>query len=146
MTLEDNKARLKSAGELEREISQSIQALYRSDLDHSLSRVTCQLFGRNIVIVLENSSTQPEKLLNGRGHADLAKEVRDTVDKLLFPKIVELIRTVLGVEVLDLVSDTSSKTEFTGIIAILSNVPDVRNPDVIPKTKAFNKRSSQTKR
>lgn len=143
MALKDDKAPLKTAGELEREVSQKIQSLYRSELGYSPSKVTCQIFGRKVAIVLESSSTQTEKLLNDKGHADLAEEVRDTVDQLLFPQVIKLIQSVLDVEVLDLVSDTSSKTEVTGIIAILSSVPSVRNPEAIPKTKSFNKKSNQ---
>lgn len=143
MTSEDDKTRLKTAGQLERGISQSIQSLCRSELNHSPSKVTCQLFGRKVAIILENSSTQIEELLNSKGHADLAEEVRNTVNKLLFPQMVELIQTILGVEVLDLVSNTSFKTGITGIVAILSGVPVVRNPEAIPKTKTFNKKNSQ---
>ena len=39
-------------GQLERTLSQRIQALYRNQLEHQPSRVTCQLFDEKLAIIL----------------------------------------------------------------------------------------------
>ncbi|MEO0770065.1 MAG: DUF2294 domain-containing protein, partial [Cyanobacteria bacterium J06649_4] len=66
-----------TVGQIEREVSQKVQALYKTHLGHQPSKVTCQLFGPKLALVLENSVTQPEKLLAEEGQTDLAEQVRN---------------------------------------------------------------------
>ncbi|MGL6340107.1 MAG: Na-translocating system protein MpsC family protein, partial [Waterburya sp.] len=42
---------LPTSGQLERTLAQSIQKLYRQELKHSPSKITCQLFGNQLAIV-----------------------------------------------------------------------------------------------
>ena len=124
-----------TVGQLERELSQRLQALYRDQLGHRPSRSTCQVFGSKVAIVLEDAVTRPEQLLAEEGQAELAEQVRADLDQALRPQIKQLIEEVLQVQVLDLLSDATLETGRTGIIAVLSNAPDVRNPEAIPKLK-----------
>lgn len=128
-------AEKKTVGQLERELSQRLQALYRDQLGQRPSKATCQVFDTKLAIVLEGSVTQPEQLLAEEGQKDLAKQVRADLDQALRPQIKQLIEEVLQVDVLDLLSDAALDTGRTGIIAILSRTPDVRNPESIPKVK-----------
>ncbi|NEP20219.1 MAG: DUF2294 domain-containing protein, partial [Leptolyngbya sp. SIO4C1] len=123
--------------------SQKIQALYRSQLGHQPSKVTCQIFDSKLAIVLENSVTQPEQLLAEEGQVDLAERVRQDLDAALRPQLIALIKSIVGTEVVDLLSDATLDTGRTGIIAILSDTPDVRNPDAIPKVKRNGGRRSE---
>ena len=124
-----------TVGQLERSISQKIQALYKRNLGHQPSKVTCQLFDSKMAIVLENSITQPEQLLMAEGKTELVEKVRTALNQALRPQIESLIESILGVEVLDLLSDVTMDTARTGIIAVLSHTPEVRNPDALPKAK-----------
>ncbi len=117
---------LPTRGQLERSLSQRIQALYKSQLGHRVSEVDCQIFDRKIVIVLENAVTQPEQLLANDGKEDLVEEVHSNLKESMQPQLKELIETVVGVSVVDLLSDTTLETERTGMIAVLAEEPKVR--------------------
>lgn len=122
-------------GQLERLLSQKLQALYREQLGHQPGKITCQLFDEKLAVVVENSITPPEQVLANNGQAELAEQVRTDLDKALEPQLKALIEQVLGVAVLDLLSDATLETGRTGIIAILDVTPEVRNPEAVPKIK-----------
>jgi len=124
-----------TVGQLERSISQKVQALYKQHLGHQPSKVTCQLFDSKMAIILENSITQPEQLLMEEGSMELAEKVRADLNQAIKPQIKSLIESVLNVDVLDILSDAAIDTARTGIIVVLSNTPVVRNPDALPKSK-----------
>lgn len=132
MTQESSKP---TRGQLERLLSQRLQALYREQLGHQPSKVTCQLFDEKLAVIVENSITPPEQLLVNNGQTQLAEQVRSDLDKAIQPQLKELIQEVLGVAVLDLLSDATLETGRTGIIAVLDVTPEVRNPDAVPKVK-----------
>ena len=115
-------------GQLERTLSQRIQALYRTQLEHQPSRVTCQIFDEKIVIVLEDSITQPERLLVNSGEQELAEQVRSELDEALQPQLRALIEELAGVAVIDLLSNAKLETGRTATVAILAEAPQVRNP------------------
>ncbi|PZD75415.1 hypothetical protein C1752_00320 [Acaryochloris thomasi RCC1774] len=123
-------------GQLERSLSQKIQALYREQLGHLPSKVTCQIFGEKLAVVIEDSLTQPEKLLVEEGQKDLATQVRSDLDDAIQPQLKTVIEDILGVQVLDVLSDATLSTGRTGLIAVLDKTPEVRNPASIPKAKS----------
>ena len=125
-------------GQLERRLSQQIQALYREELGHQPSKVTCQLFNSKLAIIMEDSITAAEQRLAEAGQEDLAGEVRAGLKDATQPKLKALIEEVLGVEVIDILSEASLETGRLGIIAVLTEAPQVRNPEAIPKQKANN--------
>lgn len=124
-----------TVGQLERELSQRLQALYRDQLGQRPSKATCQVFESKVAIILEDSVTQPEQLLADEGQKELAERVRADLDQAMRPQIKQLIEEVLQVEVMDLMSDATLNTGRTGIIVILAETPAVRNPEAIPKVK-----------
>ncbi len=132
MTQESSKP---TRGQLERSLSQRLQAFYRDRLGHQPSKVTSQLFDEKLAIIIENSITPPEQLLADRGQTELAEQVRSELDEAIQPQLKTLIEEVLGVEVLDLLSDATLETGRTGIIVVLAVTPEVRNPDAVPKIK-----------
>lgn len=125
-----------TVGQLERALSQRLQALYRDQLGQRPSKATCQVFESKVAIILEDSVTQPEQLLADEGQQELAEKVRADLDQAMRPQIKQLIEEVLQVKVLDLMSDATFNTGRTGIIVILSETPAVRNPEAIPKVKS----------
>lgn len=122
-------------GQVERTLAQSIQALYREELGHQPSKVTCKLTDHSLVIILENSITQPEQLLAQAGRQELAEQVRNDLDEAIEPKIKSLIEEILEIDVIELLSDATLETGRSGIIAILSDTPNVRYPTPTNKEK-----------
>lgn len=114
-------------GQIERTLSQRIQALYRTQLEHQPSRVTCQIFDEKIAIILEDSITQPEQLLVENDQEELAEQVRAKLDEAIEPQLKALIEEVVGVAVIDLLSDAKLATGRTATIAILAETPQIRS-------------------
>ena len=114
-------------GQIERTLSQRIQALYRTQLEHQPSKVTCQVFDEKIAIILEDSITQPEQLLVENGQEELAEKVRAELDEAIQPQLKTLIEEVVGVEVIDILSNAKLETGRTATVVILANPPQVRN-------------------
>ena len=126
-----------TVGQMEREVSQQIQALYKKVLGHQLGRVTCQLFNSSVTLVLENSISQPVKLLLEESQTELAQQIRSDLSDVMQPRIQALLADVLGVEVLNVLSDATISTGRTDIIGVLACLPDVRNPEAILKARKF---------
>jgi len=126
-------------GQVERTLAQRIQALYREHLGHQPSKVTCQLSEQNVVVLLEDSITQPEQLLAQTGRQELAEQVHSDLDDAIQPKLKELIEEILHVSVVDLLSDATLETGRTGIIALLTDAPNVR---INASSSKIKKRSS----
>ncbi len=122
-------------GQLERHLSQRIQAFYRQELGHQPTKVTCQLFDTKLAIIIENSITLAEQRLAEVGQEELAEEVRAGLKDATQPKLKALIQAVLAVDVIDILSEAKLETGRMGIIAVLTQSPQVRNPESIPKPK-----------
>lgn len=122
-------------GQIQRTLAQRIQALYRDQLGHQPSKVTCQLADSNLTIILENSITQPEQLLAQTGRIELAEQVRADLDEAIQPQLKTVIEDILNVEVVELLSDATLETGRTGIIALLTDTPNIRNSPLTSKTK-----------
>ncbi len=125
---------LPTRGQLERSLAQRIQALYRSQLGHRLSGVDCELLETKIAIVLEQSVTQPEQLLVAQGKSELVESLHSELEEVIQPQLKTLIEEVIGVSVIDLLSDVTLETARTGIIVILSEAPQIR--DAVSKATA----------
>lgn len=134
---------LPTRGQVERTIAQRIQALYREHLGHQPNKVTCQLSEKNVVILLEDSITQPEQLLAQVGRQELAEQVHTDLDEAIKPKIKALLEEVLQVSVLDLLSDATLDTGHAGIIALLAEAPNIRNN--APNSNKTSKKTSASK-
>ncbi len=115
-------------GQLERTLSQRIESLYRSQLEHKPSKVVCQIFDEKIAIILEDSITQPEQVLVNNGQQELAEKVRSELDEALQPQLKALIEEIVGVSVIDLLSNAKLETGRSATIAILAESPQFRNP------------------
>lgn len=114
---------LPTSGQLERTLSQRIQALYRNQVGHRLDRVICRIVDQKILIILENAVTPAEQLLANSGKEDLAEEIHSHLNEAIRPQVIELIEEIVGVSVVDLLSDAKLETERTGMIVMLENVP-----------------------
>lgn len=124
---------LPTSGQLERTLSQRIQALYRNQIGHRLDRVTCQIVDQKILIILENAVTPAEQLLANNGKEDLAEEIHANLDEAIRPQIIQLIEEIVGVSVVDFLSDAKLETERTGMIVMLENTPRMSDRSVSQK-------------
>jgi uncharacterized protein YbcI len=122
-------------GQLERTLSQRIQAFYREQLGHQPSKITCQISDRNLLIVLENSITPAEQLLAQSGSQQLAEQVRNELDEAIQPLLKDLIEETLNITVAELLSDATVETGRTGVIAVLDALPNFRSPTTTNKYK-----------
>jgi uncharacterized protein YbcI len=113
-------------GQVERSLSQRILALYRNQLEHQPSQVSCQILSRKLVIVIEDSITSPEQLLVEGGKTELVEQVRSSLNAAIEPQIRSLVEEVLEVSVTDLLSDAKLDSGRTGIIMMLSDAPQLR--------------------
>lgn len=120
-------------GELERRISQRVSSLYKEKLGRRPTQIICHFFDSELVISLESSVTQVEQILLESGHEVLAEQIRTLLDKIIKPQLKVIIEEVIGKPITDLMSNTSLVTGRTGIIVILEQLPEVRNPESIPK-------------
>jgi uncharacterized protein YbcI len=120
-----NRSLPKQASEqLEEVLSERIQALYNHKLGHQPSHVTCQLFNEQLAIVIDGSVTQPEKVLLNNGNPELAQQVRFDLNKVIQTEMRQIIEDVLGVPVIDLLSDATLETGRTGLIVVLATAPE----------------------
>ncbi|HAX85705.1 MAG TPA: hypothetical protein DCY91_05395 [Cyanobacteria bacterium UBA11370] len=122
-------------GQLERTLSQRIQSLYREQLGHQPSKVTVAITDERITILIEDAITQPEQLLVNLGREELTEQVRSDLDQAIQVSLRSLIEEVVGLEVVDLLSDTTLETGRAGSIAVLSDIPKFRNPGVKSSVK-----------
>ncbi|MBN3942650.1 MAG: DUF2294 domain-containing protein [Nostoc sp.] len=125
-------------GQLETEISQRIINLYNDKLGKSPSKIICHFFDTEIVISIENSVTQAEQTLLKGGYDPLAEQVRLYLDKIIKPDLKNLIEEIIGQPVLYLMTNTNLITDRTGIVVILKELPEFRNPESIPKINVRN--------
>lgn len=113
-------------GQLERTLSQRIQALYREQLGHQPGKVKCCLVEQQVMIVIEDAITQPEQALVSLGKEELVEQVRFNLHQVLQEQIKELIESVIEIKVMDILCDATLETARTGTIVILESVPQFR--------------------
>ena len=114
-------------GQMQRNLEQKIQNLYRQELGHQPKKVNCTISDEKISIVLENSVTQPENLLNESNQNNLSKDIRFELDEAIQPKLKQLVEDEVGIEVVDVLMDTELETERSGVILILASSPNLRS-------------------
>ena len=131
---------LPTRGQLQRNISQEIQSLYYEHLGHRTDKITCNILGQSITILIENAITKLEQLLANQQQKELSKQLRTTLDKTLQPLLIALIQDIVEVEVVDLFSDTTLETKRTGIMVILSEPPKFRPAKFMKKAAKKNLR------
>lgn len=122
-------------GQLERNLAQRLQAMYREKVGKHPRKIVCQFFDKRLAIVLEEVVTPSEQFLIESDQDDVALEFRSTLDEALRPQLVEMIEEVVATSVESLLFDTDLKTGFSGITVVLSDYPPVRDLETIPKAK-----------
>ena len=117
-----------TAGQLERDVSQKVRALYRSQFGHQPSKVDCHLLGNKLVISLEDVITPVEKLLVEAHSSHLVTQVRDFIDESVKLMIQKLVEDIFQIGVVTCLYDTAINTGCAGAIVTLAEPPKVRRP------------------
>ena len=108
--------------QLERSLAKQLQALYRDRLEHRAGKMSCQLFGNNLAIVIEDSLTRPEQVIFERQKQSLLSvQVRSELNDIMRPEVIRLIEKTLDCKVLDFMIDTTLETSRTGVVVVLSD-------------------------
>lgn len=122
-------------GQVERTLTQRIQALYQEQTGKRPEKVTCQPFDEKFAIVIEKIITRSEQLLLASDRLVVAQEFRAQLDAVLKPKLIALIEEVIQVPVITLLNNSDLACDCAGMIAFLEDTPVVRDPQTIPKVK-----------
>ena len=138
--------KLPTCGQIERDLSQRIQKLYREQLGHSPRKVNCKLFDNRLAIIIEDSLTVLQKtLIEEDNQNEITRYVNLAIDNVIKSKLKIAIEEVLEIEVYDILFDSSVKSHSAGAIAILTQSPSVRKrDDLIPKIRKDHSKERHT--
>jgi uncharacterized protein YbcI len=119
---------LPTRGEIERSLSQYIQAFYRDRLGCRTDKVSCYILKNQVTIAIENSITPVETLLSSSNDDRFRQDLRYRIDAIIKNELHEAIASRLSVSVLALTINTTLERNFTGIVVLLAGIPPVRTP------------------
>lgn len=117
---------LPTRGQLERQLSQTVQFLYRSEFGHLPSKVVCHLFADRVAIVAENTTTTIEQILLDNSRLDLAHEIRVAMSETFISQVKQTTADILQVEAIDAICDSTLDSGYLGMIIFLKDAPSVR--------------------
>lgn len=124
-------------GQLERQLSQETQALYRSLFGHLPQKVVCHIFADKIAIIAEDTVTAIERMLQNNSRSELASDIRSAISEAFALQLGRKIGQVMGLQVVDLICDSSLDSGYLGAIAFLEKAPDTR----LAKKERFQNKS-----
>ena len=126
-------------GEMERHLSQSVQAFYRNKLGCRTEKVSSHLLKEQVAIAIKNPITPLETLLYSSSDKQFVQDLRDRVDAIIKEDLVLTIEEILDVKVVAMTIDTTVDNSLTGIVALLSQQPETREPKRIPNRSKVGK-------
>lgn len=124
-----------TSGQLERTISQQLQAFYREKIGQRPSKAICQIFDDSLVTVLESTIAPAEQTLIEAGQMDLAQTLRSELHRILKPQLKTLVEEITQVPVLAIMMDSEFERGSSTVVAILASIPPVRDLETIPKVR-----------
>jgi uncharacterized protein YbcI len=108
---------------LESVLSKKIKDLYQTRLNHQITNIDYHLFDRTAIVMMEGIITPVEQLLNEADRQELAKQVRNVIDDVIYGEIKKFIEEAIDVTVVDFLSDTTIDSDRAGAIAIFEIKP-----------------------
>ena len=113
-------------GEMERSLSQSVQAFYRNQLGCRPEKVSCHILNEQVAIAIKNPITPLENLLNSSSDDRYVRDLRDRIDAIIKQDLIDLIEKTLEVGVIAMTIDTTIDNNLTAIVGLLSQKPVTR--------------------
>ena len=113
-------------GEMERNLSQSVQAFYRDRLGCRTDKVSCHIINEQVAIAIHNPITPVEVLLNSYQDASFVRDLRGRIDGIVKDQLCSKMEEITGVQVIALTIDTTLENNLTGIVALLAQKPELR--------------------
>ena len=101
------KSFIQTQEQLEQKLFECIQEVYLKTLGHQPQQISCKLVDKNLKVIIEDSVTQPEKLLAESGKQELAQQVRTNIHLAFEPYLKSTIEEVISIPVTDLISKSS---------------------------------------
>ena len=126
---------LPTRGELEKQLAQTLQSIYRQKFKHPIGKISCHLFNNKVAIVAEDTVTKVEKVLIDNSQLDLALRLRSVISEAFTAQVKQVVGDILQVEVIDLVSDSDLKSGHLGILVFLNSTPKMRLPKKMRSSK-----------
>lgn len=124
-----------TSGQLERSISQQLQAFYREKIGQRPTKAICQIFDDSLVTVLESTIAPVEQTLLDAGQGELAQTLRSELHRILKPQLKTLVEEITQVPVLSILMDSEFERGSSTVVAILASIPPVRDLEAIPKVR-----------
>lgn len=118
---------LLTRGEMERNLSQSVQAYYRHQLGCRTDKVNCHIINEQVAIAIHNPITHVEKFLSSKRDRDFVRDLRARIDTIVKNELSSTIEKIAGVQVIALTIDTALDNNLTGIVALLAQKPKLRD-------------------
>ncbi len=81
-----------------------------------------------MAIAIENPITPVERLLDKSKDSEFVRDLRDRIDAIVKTELLLGMERTLQVKIVDLTINTTLDNNFTGIVALLYEVPKVRIP------------------
>ena len=125
--------RLPTYKQLEKDLSLKIKALYNLEINFAPRKVACKLFSKYLAIVMDGALSPLEKSLLDRGKHETIARLREETFLVFRPKLSELIEEIVGVKIIEILSDTTFTSNKTGTLVVLSELPKVRSSKALPK-------------
>lgn len=118
---------LLTRGEMERNLSQSVQGYYRNQLGCKTDKVSCHIINEQVAIAIHNPITHVEKLLSDKRDRDFVRDLRARIDTIVKNELFSIIEKIVGVQAVALTIDTALDNNLTGIVALLAQKPKLRD-------------------
>ena len=113
-------------GEMERNLSQSVQAFYRNQLGCKPEKVSCHIINEQVAIAVKNPITPIERLFSNPDDRHFVRGLRDRIDSRIKNELHSLIEGIVEVEVIAITIDTTLDNDLTGVVALLAQRPKLR--------------------
>ncbi len=113
-------------GEMERNLSQSVQSFYRKQLGCRTDKVSCHIIDEKVAIAIHNPITPIERLLNNSQDSSFVKDLRERIDTIVKDQLRAKMEEIIGVQAIALTIDTTLDNDLTGIVALLAKKPKLR--------------------
>jgi uncharacterized protein YbcI len=132
-------------GQIERQLTQSIQGFFRDRTGQRPTRAVCQLYDSGLTLILENTVSPIERTLLAAHQGEFAQQIRAKIQEVFKPALKDIIEAAVSTTVISVLVDSDLQSGLVSITAILATLPNVRDPETIPKAKLARATSGEEK-